>query len=332
MLIFWVTSTTPALENDVIGRIVEIANDGRYLSLERGFLVVSHKGQEVGRTPIDDVAALIGNAHGLSYSNNVLVALAERGCPFVLCGANHKPVGILWPVEGHHRQAARMDAQLQASLPLRKRLWKHIVQTKLGMQAVALAQCGLPDAPLRHLARRVRAGDPSNLEGQGARAYWGLLMGKAFRRDVDASGLNAQLNYGYTVLRAIVARQLMAAGLHPGLPLHHANEGNPMRLVDDVMEPFRPIVDVLVRKLHAEGVVEVDVAFKRRIGRLHTLSLVVPEGISPVSLVVQRLCISLAQVYEGIAKELALPKAEAGVLSALWDTEGDIDDEEAHAS
>lgn len=133
----------------MIGRIVEIASDGRYLSLDRGFLVVKHKGEEVGRTQIDDITALIGNAHGLSYSNNLLVGLAERGCPFVLCGPHHRPVGTLWPLEGHHLQAARMDAQLRASLPLRKRLWRQIVRCKLAMQAVGIFD--LPSAPLRRM-------------------------------------------------------------------------------------------------------------------------------------------------------------------------------------
>lgn len=301
----------------MIGRVVEIASDGRHLALFRGFLIVSQKGAEMGRVPIDDVTALIGNAHGLSYSNNLLVGLAERGCPFVLCGANHKPVGILWGIERHHRQAARMDAQLRATLPLRKRLWKQLVQAKLRMQAQVLAECDLPDAPLLRVAAKVRVGDPSNVEGQGARAYWGMLMGPAFRRDADAPGINAQLNYGYTILRAIVARHVMAAGLHPGLALHHANQGNPMRLVDDLMEPFRPIVDLLVRRWGNANANQVDAAFKGHLGRLHALSLLEPVGVTPVTMAIQRMCISLAHVYERDAKALTLPEASSRLLSML---------------
>lgn len=303
----------------MIGRIVEIASDGRYLSLDRGFLVVSHKSEEVGRTPIDDVAALIGNAHGLVYSNNLLVALAERGAPFVLCGANHNPTGLLWPVKGHHRQAARMDAQVRASLPLRKRLWKQVVQTKIGMQAAVIGLFGGPEPPLRRLAAKVRAGDPSNIEGQAARLYWGLLLGKAFRRDREAADINAMLNYGYTVLRAIVARHVMAAGLHPGIPLHHANEGNAMRLVDDMMEPFRPLVDACARRLSETGATEVDAAARRELALLGTRSLLTTRGISPVSVVVQRLAVSLAQAYENPAMPLDLPETGRDVLAALWD-------------
>lgn len=303
----------------MIGRIVEIAGDGRYLSLDRGFLVVSHKGEEVGRTPIDDVSALIGNAHGLVYSNNLLVALAERGAPFVLCGANHRPAGLLWPVEGHYRQAARMDAQLRASLPLRKRLWKELVQAKIGMQAAVIGLFDGPEPPLRRLVDKVRSGDPSNIEGQAARLYWGLMMGKAFRRDRDAPGANAMLNYGYTVLRALVARQVMAAGLHPGIPLHHANEGNAMRLVDDLMEPFRPLVDACVRRLVEAGNVDLEPSVRRALAVLGARSLHVAQGVSPVGMVVQRFIGSLTHVYENPTARLEWPPTDKVALVSLWD-------------
>ena len=303
----------------MIGRIVEIAGDSRYLSLDRGFLVVSHRGEEVGRTPIDDVAALIGNAHGLVYSNSLLVALAERGTPFVLCGANHMPVGLLWPVESHHRQAARVDAQLRASLPLKKRLWKLIVQSKIAMQASALGLHGGPEPPVRRMIAKVRSGDPSNVEGQAARVYWPLMLGPEFRRDPALDGLNALLNYGYAVLRATVARHLAAAGLHPGIPLHHANEGNPMRLVDDAMEPFRPLVDIWVRRLHEAGCRAVTPDSKRALGLLPVRSLRTARGISPVSMAVQRLCISLGQAYEDPARTLELPLGTAESLAPLLD-------------
>lgn len=316
----------------MIGRIVEIAGDGRYLSLHRGFLVVSHKGEEIGRTPIDDVTALIGNAHGLVYSNNLLVALAERGAPFVLCGKNHRPAGLLWPVENHHRQAARMDAQLRASLPLRKRLWKQVVQAKIRMQAAAVAFCGGPEPPLRRLADKVRSGDSINIEGQAARLYWGLLLGKSFRRDRDASGTNAMLNYGYTILRAIVARQVMAAGLHPGIPLHHLNEGNAMRLVDDLMEPFRPLVDLCVRRLEKNGKNEMDAGVRRGLAILGARSLRTRHGVSPVSLVVQRLSTSLAQIYETPSAPLELPDTNSDALAALWDDPDDSQQDNEGAS
>ena len=313
----------------MIGRIVEIAGDGRHLSLDRGFLVISHRKDELGRIPIDDVAALIGNAHGLSYSNNLLVALAERGAPFVLCGAHHRPVGLLWPVDSHHRQAARMDAQLRASLPLRKRLWKQVTQAKIGMQAAVIGLFDGPEPPLRRLASTVRSGDPSNVEGRAARLYWNLLFGKTFRRDHDGDGINGLLNYGYTVLRATVARHLMAAGLHPGVPLHHANEGNPMRLVDDLMEPFRPLVDACVRRFAETGRRDVDSETKRTLALLPVRNICLDRGVSPVSLVIQRMVVSLAQLYEDPKGTLELPPVTKTALASLWEESHVSEDDEA---
>ena len=216
----------------MLGRIVEVSNDKRHLSMYRGFMLVHTTGderKEVGRVPLDDMAALIANAHGLSYTNNLLVALAERGVPFVLCAANHNVVGILWPIDGHHQQAHRFEAQIACTLPMRKKLWASIVKSKLLNQAAVLKETGNSFAHLQNLAKQVRSGDPDNLEAQGARKYWGLLMGPLFRRDQQADGVNALLNYGYTVLRAATARAVVAAGLHPSIGLHHSHDNNAMR-------------------------------------------------------------------------------------------------------
>lgn len=312
----------------MIGRVVEIAGQGRYLHLDRGFLVVSKQGSEIGRTPIDDISALIGNAHGLSYSNNLLVALAERGVPFALCGRNHSPVAMLWPVQGHHRQAARMDGQCGAKLPLRKRLWKQVVQAKIGAQAAVLAHVGAPSNPVARYVGKVRAGDPSNVEGQAARVYWMLLFGRGFRRDRGMEGVNALLNYGYTVLRALVARHVMAAGLHPGIPLHHANAGNPMRLVDDLMEPFRPLVDVWVWRLLQEGCLEVDARSKRTLALLPTRTLRLPEGRSAVSNAVQRYAQTLAQCFEGRKGLPGLCRIDAEALAFIWEADSHAEETE----
>jgi len=127
------------------------------------------------------LAAVIANAHGMSYSNNLLVSLAERGVPFVLCAANHNAVGMLWSVDGHHRQAKRFDAQLAAKKSLLKRLWADIVRTKLRQQAAVLEAIGETMAPLTALISKVKSGDPQNIEAQGARRYWGLLFDEGFR-------------------------------------------------------------------------------------------------------------------------------------------------------
>lgn len=263
--------------------------------------------KELGQVPLDDITAVIANAHGLSYSNNLLVALAERGAPFVLCAANHNAVGMLWPVDGNFQQAKRFDAQLAAHKPTHKRLWADIVKSKLQQQSAALAATGAPTAPLATLAAQVRSGDPDNLEAQGARRYWRLLFGEGFRRDQNGGGRNGLLNYGYTVVRAATARAVVAAGLHPTLGLHHRNEGNPMRLVDDLMEPFRPMIDLLVWQLHQRGESQVSSETKRTLVRSLYDDMQTCSGATPAMVCMQRLAVSLAQVYLGERDKLDLP-------------------------
>lgn len=301
----------------MIGRVVEIAGESRYLFKDRGFLVISHQGEEQGRIPLDDVSALICNAHGLTYSNNLLVSLAERGCPIVLCGKNHAPVGIVCSVLNHHVQGARIDAQTAVSVPRRKQLWQQIVRAKLGMQAATLGAYGLPDAPLRALIPKVRSGDTSNMEGVGARRYWQLLFGADFRRDRDSEGINSLLNYGYTVLRSAVARHLLATGLHPGIALHHSNDGNALRLVDDLMEPFRPLIDAKVKNLVGEGLSDVDAITKRKLATSLVSSLPTEAGLSPLTVAIERLCNSLAQVYAGERSCLAFPSDHSDAV-LIW--------------
>lgn len=294
----------------MIGRIVEVADDRRHLFVLRGFMVVQdteNERKELGRVPLDDIAAVIANAHGLSYTNNLLVCLAERGAPFVVCGANHNAIGMLWPVDGNHQQAKRFDAQLAATRPTQKRLWAEVVRSKLQQQAGVLEAVGQPIAPLTALASKVRSGDPENVEAQGARRYWSLLLGDDFRRDQTGGGLNALLNYGYTVLRAATARAVIAAGLHPTLGLHHSNEGNPMRLVDDLMEPFRPVVDLHVWQLRRTGRSAIVPETKRLLVRSMYDDMQTNSGSTPVMVCIQRLAVSLAQVYLGEREKLDLP-------------------------
>jgi len=294
----------------MIGRIVEVADDRRHLFVNRGFMVVKDtdgEGRELGQVPLDDIAAVIGNAHGLSYTNNLLVCLAERNAPFVLCGANHNAVGMLLPIEGNFEQSKRIEAQIAARLPTHKRLWAAVVRAKLEQQAAALEAANAPTAPLAALASKVRSGDPENLEAQGARRYWGLLFGDGFRRDQSAGGTNALLNYGYTVLRACMARAVIAAGLHPSIGLHHAHDNNAMRLVDDLIEPFRPVVDLKVWQLTRNREYEVTPASKRALVRTLYDDVQTASGATPVMVATQRLAVSLAQVYLGERDKLDLP-------------------------
>jgi CRISPR-associated protein Cas1 len=294
----------------MLGRIVEVADDNRHLHLSRGFMVVqSATGDReiLGQVPLDDITAVIANAHGLSYTNNLLVALAERGAPFVLCSANHNAVGMLMSIDGNFQQAKRFDAQIAASLPLKKKLWASIVKSKLSQQAAALDAIGVGSIPLSALVKKVRSGDPDNFEAQGARRYWSLLFGSGFRRDQQSEGLNAMLNYGYTVLRACTARAIVAAGLHPTLGIHHSNEGNAMRLVDDLMEPFRPVIDIKVWQLNKLNKTEITPETKRSLVMTLYDDMFTSRGATPVMVCIQDLATSLAQIYIGEKAQLELP-------------------------
>ncbi len=293
----------------MIGRIVEIEQDGRHLSALRGFMVVSAEREELGRVPLDDIGAVVVNAHGVTYSNNLLIALAERGASVVLCGPNHAPVAWLWPLGGHHVQAARMRAQLESTKPIGKRLWQIIVRAKIEQQGAVLAALGRPAGGFRLLARQVASGDPQNLEAQAARRYWPLLFGDDFRRDQMAGGANSLLNYGYTVLRSATARAVMAAGLHPSLGVHHRNQYNNMCLVDDLMEPFRPLVDLRVARLLANGVAEVDADAKHALAEITSLDMRTAAGTTPLGACLERLASSLGKAFETRTVALDLPLA-----------------------
>lgn len=309
----------------MIGRIVEVADDRRHLFMNRGFMVVkdTESSKELGQVPLDDIAAVIANAQGLSYTNNLLVALAERGAPFVLCAANHNAVGMLLPIEGNFEQSKRIEAQIAASLPTHKRMWAAVVRSKLEQQAAALEAAGAPTAPLTALAAKVRSGDPENMEAQGARRYWGLLFGDGFRRDQQGGGLNGLLNYGYTVMRATMARAIIAAGLHPSIGLHHSHDNNAMRLVDDLMEPFRPVVDLKVWQLRRNSEELVTPESKRALVRTLYDDMQTASGATPVMVCAQRLAVSLAQVYLGERDklDLPLPGLPLSLASALRDDE-----------
>lgn len=288
-------------------RIVDIATDGHHLSAHRGFLLVERDGVEVGRIALDDVHAVIVHAHGVTWSGTLVARLAERGAPIVFCGANHSPVAVTLPLEGHHAQGGRIRDQMNASRPLEKQLWRQIVSAKIAMQGSLLAARGIEGAQaFPFMAARVTSGDKENLEAQAARRYWPLLMGADFRRDRDAAGANALLNYGYAVMRATCARAVVAAGLHPSIGIQHSNRGNAFALADDLVEPFRPLVDALVDQMLRAGVTTLDPATKRRFARLIAFDLRIAGEASPVSVAAQRLARSLARSFEIGRPELAL--------------------------
>lgn len=291
----------------MIGRVIEVATERCYLSVKRGFMVVRREDEEVGRTPLDDIAVVLCTGYGVSYSNNLLVSLASRNAFLVVCASNFMPVAWLWPVEGHHAQVGNMNRQLAASLPLKKRVWQSLVRTKIRQQAAVLNQVGRTSARLEQLAKEVKSGDSTNVEAQAARVYWPALFGEDFRRDQNAGGINALLNYGYTIVRSAVARAVVSAGLHPSIAVHHSHRGDTFALADDLVEVFRPHVDLAIVRLVNAGHEEVNPTTKQVLAGILSHDLATCHGTTPLQSCCDRLAASLARSFNDRKCALDLP-------------------------
>lgn len=231
----------------MIDRIVEIANPAR-LSIRDAQLMIDRPQQEQltlpFTTPVSEIAVLLLAHPQISLSQAVLTRIAEAGGSVVTIDGNFLPASMLLPMQSHFIQTERFAKQMQLSLPTSKRLWQQIVRAKIKAQGELLQELHGSDHGLIAMAARVRTGDQGNLEAQAARKYWSLIFGdKTFRRGSDKPDQNRHLDYGYTVLRAAVARALCASGLHPSIGLQHKNRYDAFCLAADVMEPFRPLVD-----------------------------------------------------------------------------------------
>ncbi len=200
-------------------------------------MAIERDGQRVGQVPIEDLGILILNHSGAVVTQGLLDACSENNAVVVCCDGKRLPSSILLPLSGHSVHAETLRAQVAMTLPRRKRLWQQIVRSKITAQARLL---GEPGKRIADLAPLVRSGDPDNIEARAARAYWPLLFGPSFRRNRTGAGVNSLLNYGYAVLRAVVARAICAAGLHPSVELHHHNRYDSLCLASDLMEPLRP--------------------------------------------------------------------------------------------
>lgn len=225
-------------------RLIDLSEEPARLSINLDRLVIEREGRDPVTMPLVDLAALVVAHPQVRYTNAVLSGIAAAGGAFIACDTKHMPAGMLMPLTGHHLQAERFSRQAQAAAPINKRLWKQIVQAKIRAQAETLFRLYGDDKGIHGLASRVRSGDPENVEAQASRKYWpALFADPSFRRDREAEDVNSHLNYGYAVLRAIVARAICASGLHPSLGIHHHNRYDAFCLADDLMEPYRPLVD-----------------------------------------------------------------------------------------
>jgi len=290
-------------------RVVDISDGPAALSVADERLTI-RRGDETHRIPLGEVGVVVVAHPAVTYTHAVLAGLARHGGALIACGPDRMPAAMLLPVAGHHAQAERFDRQAHASAPTRKRLWQQLVRAKIKAQARLLEAVHGSDAGLAALISRVRSGDPQNVEATAARRYWGALFGKAFRRRHDAEDHNRNLNYGYAVLRGVVARAVCAAGLHPSLGLHHHNRYDAYCLASDLTEPFRPVVDRAVFEWVGEHGTDAPFDKSAKAHLLH--ALIARYNIRgewrTLFDVLSRTAASLAAVFEGRRKALLLPE------------------------
>lgn len=294
-------------------RILDFSQEAARLSSRDEQLVIQLAGRSPQRIPFSDIAVLIASHPHVSYSQAVLASLLEHGGLFVACDARHAPCGMLLPLKAHSVQAERFRLQAAAPLPFKKRLWQQIVRAKLRAQGRALEQLHGDDFGLCAMAARVRSGDSGNLEALAAQRYWRRVFADAsFRRNIDADDQNRHLNYGYALLRAMVARAIASAGLHPTFGLHHSNRYNAFALADDLMEPFRPIVDQRVARLTLEGGIDRPLAREQKSDLIGTLIERFRSQDESRSLFdwLSRVAASLVAAYQTGGKQIFLPEFE----------------------
>jgi len=238
----------------MIKRTVEISRESFHLGLRHKQLTFKREGQIVHSIPCEEIGMVVVDNPGTTYTHAALRHLAESDATVVICGESHLPAAILLPLADHSQVVWRLNEQIEASKPVCKRLWQQLVRAKISAQASILPEDCTGRRKITALIPEVKSGDTSNIEAQAARIYWQFWYPEVeFRRNPDLDGINALLNYGYAIVRAAVARAIVSAGLTPALGLHHRNRSNLFCLADDLIEPFRPMVDERVRELHRQG-------------------------------------------------------------------------------
>lgn len=266
--------------------------------------------------PIEDVGIIILDHPRITVTQALLQALIENNAAVLSCDSRHLPAGLFMPMSANHIYTEKLRYQLESSEPLRKNLWQQTVKAKIDNQARALKSFGKDAENMEYWASKVRSGDPDNYEGRAAANYWAKLIEgeQRFKRYRYGEPPNNLLNYGYAVLRAIVARSLVSSGMLPAVGIHHRNKYNPFCLADDIMEPYRPFVDLLVLEIaerhEADEIEDLTPQVKQDLLVLPTLDVTI-EGIkSPLMVGMQRTTASLMQCYEGEKRKIAYPEIQ----------------------
>lgn len=287
-------------------RSIVISNPCR---LKRDKFRLAIEQDQTAYVPFEDIALILLNHREINLSHAVLTACGEYGISLFATGDTHHPNGVFLPFLQHSRATRWLRLQLALSKPVGKRTWAGIVRSKLNNQAACLRLNGLEGVErLESYARRVRSGDPENLEGQAAAYYFAQLFGRSFKRSQDRL-INSGLDYGYAILRGAIARGLVAHGLLPSIGLFHASEQNAFNLADDVIEPFRPVVDLFVYgSFRLRGEDALQPADKAALVGLLNVDMDMPRGKMSVLSAIEQCIESLARIYEsGDEKQLELP-------------------------
>lgn len=265
--------------------------------------------------PVEDIGVVVLDNKRITITTGVLEALLENNCAVITCDSKSMPTGLMLPLCGNTIQNERFRVQLDASLPLKKQLWQQTVQTKIGNQAAILKKYSTADVRcMKVWSGEVRSGDPDNLEARAAAYYWKSVFPAIpkFVRDREGEAPNNLLNYGYAILRAVVARGLVASGLMPTLGIHHHNRYNAYCLADDIMEPYRPYVDELVIKTIAKYGVQDDLTreIKAEMLQIPTLDVIISGRRSPLMIGVGQTTASLYKCFSGEIRKVVYPEID----------------------
>lgn len=262
--------------------------------------------------PIEDIGMLVLEHQQITLSHYLLDKLLANNASVITCNETRHPSGMMLPLEGNTLQSERFRAQIEATDPLKKQLWQQTVKAKITNQATVLKKWGIKHSYLTNLAKDVKSGDSDNHEAHAAAYYWSNLFPPAwqFFRRRDGPPPNNLLNYGYAIIRATIARAITGAGLLPTLGIFHRNRYNAYCLADDIMEPYRPFVDVIVRDIINEtsAVDTLTREFKVKLLNLPTTDVIMDGVKSPLMLAAQRTAAALAKCYTGEQRKMLYPQ------------------------
>lgn len=267
---------------------------------------------EIKQAPIEDIGILILDHQQITITQALMAKLLANNTALVTCDQTHHPTGLLLNLDGNSLQSQKHQAQLEATVPLKKQLWQQTVIAKIANQAALLQQEREEAGYLRKLSKDVKSGDPDNSEAIAAAYYWKRVFPAFldFRRERYGPPPNQLLNYGYSILRALVARSLVASGLLPTFGIHHRNQYNSYCLADDMMEPYRPFVDKVVCDIvRMNGkFLEMTPKMKQALLAIPAMDVQIGGQKSPLMNAVQRTTASLAKCFEGRTRKLLYPE------------------------